>query len=89
MEVGDQVLSYDNTIKRENGASLKPVFKGSYNLESKTSNSVKTRVKGGIENHHRRFIKKGKMTLFFTRANSQRNNLQSLIPQETTFRSLQ
>ena len=88
MEVGNQVLSYGNTKKRKNGASLKPVFKGPYNLESMTSNSVKIKIKGGFVNHHRRFIMKGKMTLFFTRANSQRNNLQNLISQETSFRPL-
>ena len=65
IEVGDQVLLYDNTKKRKKGASLKPVFKGPYSVQSVTSNSVKIKVKGGIENHNRRFLKKGKMTLFF------------------------
>ena len=73
IEVGDQILLYDNTKKRKKGASLKPVFKGPYSVQSVTSNSVKIKVKGGIENHHRRFLKKGKMMLFFNGRNFHRN----------------
>ena len=72
-EVGDQVLLYDNAKKRKKGASLKPVFKGPYGVRSVTSNSVKIKVNGSIENHHRRFCKKGKMTLFFNRRNFYQN----------------
>ena len=36
MEVGDQVLLYDNTKKRKKGPSLKPVFKGPYSVQSVT-----------------------------------------------------
>ena len=72
MEVGDQVLLYDNTKKRKKGPSLKPVFKGPYSVQSVTRNSVKIKVKGGTESHHRRFIKKGKMT-FFNGRNFHRN----------------
>ena len=70
-EVGDQVLLYDNK-KRKKGPSLKPVFKGPYSVQSVTRNSVKIKVKGGTESHHRRFIKKGKMT-FFNGINFHRN----------------
>ena len=67
MEVGDQVLLYDNTKKRKKGTSLKPVFKGPYSVQSVTRNSAKIKVKGGTKSHHRQFIKKGKMTFFHGR----------------------
>ena len=73
IEVGDQVLLYDNAKKRKKGASLKPVFKGPYSVQSVTSNSVKIKVNGSIENHHRRFCKKGKMKLFFNGRNFYQN----------------
>ena len=59
INIGDDVLIYDNTHKRSKGASLKPRFKGPYTVEHAKKDSFKVNVSGKLETHNRTNLQKG------------------------------
>ena len=59
INIGDDVLIYDNTHKRSKGASLKPRFKGPYTVEHAKKDSFKVNVNGKLETHNRTNLQKG------------------------------